>query len=84
MKTKLILSIVLILLATACSRLTQDNYEKLKPGMTYDEVTQILGRPANCNDLLGMKNCTWGDEQHNISANFMGGKAILHASQNIR
>lgn len=84
MKTKMMLSIALLLLATACSRLTQDNYEKLKPGMTYEEVAQILGRPTNCNDLLGLKNCTWGDEQHNISANFMGGKAILYASQNIR
>lgn len=72
------------LLASACSRLTQENYERLKPGMTYDEVEQILGRPAKCSEIVGVKSCLWGNEQSNINANFVGDKAILYGSQNIR
>jgi hypothetical protein len=74
----------LVLLTVGCSRLTQENYEKLKPGMSYDEVAKILGRPEKCSEVLGIQNCSWGDQQRGISASFVGGKAVLYASQNIR
>lgn len=82
--TRLTVITILALLAAACSRVTQENYEKLKPGMTYDEVAQVLGRPEKCSETMGVKSCLWGNEQSNISANFVGNKAILCGSQNIR
>ncbi len=36
-----------LLLATACSRLTEDNLQKIHNGMTTDEVKAILGEPTS-------------------------------------
>ena len=76
--------IAFALLAAACSRVTQENYEKLKLGMSYDEVSQILGRPTRCDESVGIRQCVWGDERHSINANFVAGKAMLYNSKDIR
>ena len=36
-----------LLLVTACSRLTEDNLQKIQNGMTTDEVKTILGEPTS-------------------------------------
>ena len=38
---------ILVLLLAACSKLTLENYDRLKSGMGYQEVKEILGAPAN-------------------------------------
>lgn len=67
-----------------CSKLTMENYTKIKMGSKYEEVVKILGKPDSCSDALFVRNCVWGDEQKNITVNFMGDKAILFTSKNIR
>ncbi len=67
-----------------CSRLTQDNYDKLKMGMDYNEVVSLLGKPDNCSETLGAKKCIWGNEQKNITVSFLGDKIILHSSKSIK
>jgi len=81
---KLIIALSLILLLAACSRLSVENYDKLKVGMTYEEVKQLLGPPALCNDLLGVKHCRWGDEQRHVDVNFIGGQVLVFSAENIR
>jgi hypothetical protein len=78
--------ILLILFATllGCSKLTVDNYAKIKTGMEYSEVVRILGKPDNSSEALFVKSCVWGNEQKNITVNFVGDKAILSTSKNIR
>ncbi len=76
--------LVLVSLLTGCSKLTQKNYEKLKVGMEYDEVTKILGKPDNCSGALFAKSCTWGNERKNITVSFVGGKVVLYASTNLK
>lgn len=71
-------------LLTACSNLTVENYDKLKVGMSYEEVSSILGSPSKCDDVIGIKSCQWGDENRNITVNFVGGKVVLTGAQNIR
>jgi hypothetical protein len=83
MKYKLPAIILLALLASGCSKLTQENYDKLKTGMGYDEVTAILGNPDQCSETLGVKKCTWGDEQKHIDINFVGDKMLLSNAKNI-
>ena len=80
--TPLIL-ILLVLFVTGCSKLTVANYDKLKSGMPYEEVVNILGTPASCDEVLGIKSCRWGDEQHKILVNFLGGKIVLTSAENI-
>ncbi len=76
--------VLILFLGTGCSRLTMDNYNKIKSGMTYDEVIKILGSPAKCSDVLGMRSCTWGDEQKSITVAFVGEKVIVFSANNIR
>lgn len=68
----------------ACSRLSEENYAKLKAGMIYEEVTQIIGRADRCDETLGVKHCVWGNDEHGITAEFVGGKAIVFSSRNLR
>jgi hypothetical protein len=52
-------------------------------GMTYDEVVAVLGAPANCDDVMGVRSCKWGDDTHSVNVNFMGGKVLLYSSSNL-
>lgn len=72
------------LAATGCSKLTPENYAKIGIGMTYGEVTQLIGDPASCDDTAGFKTCRWGDAQRNVTVRFVGEKVILHTAVNIR
>lgn len=84
MKIRTILLLVLIAMLLGCSKLTVNNYAKIKTGMTYSEVVGILGKPDSSSEALFVKNCVWGNEQKNISVNFVGDKAILSTSKNLR
>ncbi len=74
----------LALFLFGCSKLTLENYNKLKPGMSYEEVTAILGKPDNCSEVLFTRNCTWGTEKRNAAVVFVGGKVILFSSTNLQ
>jgi outer membrane protein assembly factor BamE (lipoprotein component of BamABCDE complex) len=76
-------SATLFLLA-GCSKVTAENYAKVKTGMEFKEVTGILGNPDRCNDTVGFKSCTWGDANSNITVRFAGDKVILYSAENIR
>jgi hypothetical protein len=76
--------VILIMLLAACSKLTVENYDKLKIGMPYTDVKQLLGTPAACSDVLGVKSCTWGDEKRHITVNFIGDQVVIFNAENIR
>jgi hypothetical protein len=81
---QLIIALVLLALLPGCSRLTMENYAKIKPGIGYSEAVRILGKPDTCSEALIVKNCVWGDEKKNIKINFAGDKAILYTSNNLK
>lgn len=74
----------LLIALVGCSKVSEANYAKLKVGMTYDEVTQVLGRADRCDEAVGIKHCVWGDETSNITADFVAGNALIFSSKNIR
>ena len=76
--------VVPICLLTACSKITAENYAKLKAGMSYKEVTGILGNPTSCDDVVGFKSCKWGDEKSHITVRFAGDAVIMHSAENLR
>lgn len=76
--------VTLLAALSGCSKLTAENYAKIKTGMGYDDVVKILGKPDNSSEALFIKNCVWGNDQKNITVNFMGDKTILTSSKNIR
>lgn len=79
--------VTMILLATVlvagCSRVTMDNYQKLKVGMDFTEVEAIIGGADECNEKVGVRVCTWGNETKNITVTFVAGKATVFGHEGL-
>ncbi len=73
-----------LLLLAACSKLTLANYDRVKVGMAYEEVTALLGKPTECNETLGLRACRWGDEQRSADITFAGGKVLIASAKNLK
>jgi hypothetical protein len=84
MKVKTVLCMGLLLTLLGCSKLTLENYNQIKVGMNYDEVTQLIGPPDKCDDVMGLRSCTWGDEKGSVSVSFAGDKVLLYSSSNLK
>lgn len=84
MKIRTMWAMGLLLVLLGCSKLTMENYNQIKPGMTYEDVTQLLGKPAECDDLMGVRNCRWGDETRSVQVSFVAGKVLLFSSSNLQ
>lgn len=74
----------LLLLAACGDRLSLDNYNRLQVGQSYEQVRQIIGDPARCDEALGVRNCVWGDAQRGISVSFVGGNALLLSANQLK
>jgi hypothetical protein len=72
------------LFTAGCSKVTQENYDKLKMGMEYSEVTALLGNPDNCEESMGAKSCIWGNETKNIKVSFLADKTMVFSSTGIK
>lgn len=83
MKIRTALTIGLLLVMLGCSKVTLENYNKISVGMSYGEVTQLIGSPDECDDVMGVRNCLWGDEKRSINISFVGDKVLLFASNNL-
>ncbi|MGZ8217939.1 DUF3862 domain-containing protein [Methylomagnum sp.] len=66
-----------------CSKVNRENYDKLKMGMDYGEVIQILGEPANCDNLITAKSCVWGKAPKTITVQLIGDKVILFQGEGL-
>jgi hypothetical protein len=66
-----------------CSKVTQENYDKLKMGMDYAEVVQLLGEPEQCESLIAAKSCTWGKAPKTIAIQLVADKVILFQGQGL-
>jgi len=71
-------------LLTGCSKLTKENYDQVKVGMTKDQVTELLGKPGDKSETeipglgLGkMEMWTWNNVGY-------GGKVVMVNFQNGR
>lgn len=84
MKIRTVFAMGLLLAMLGCSKVTLENYSKITTGMTYDEVTQVIGSPDECDDVMGVRNCRWGDEKGAINVSFIGGKVLLFSSSNLK
>ncbi|WP_022666402.1 DUF3862 domain-containing protein [Desulfospira joergensenii] len=77
-RIKIILVTFLMIIAfTGCSKLTRENYDTIKIGMDYEQVQKILGEPDKCDSALGAKNCIWGDTEKNITIKFVADKVAF-------
>ena len=84
MKIRTVVAMGMLLVMLGCSKLTLENYNKITTGMTYEEVTQLIGSPDKCDDVMGVRNCTWGDEKRSVNVSFLCGKVLLFSSSNLK
>ena len=71
-------------LLAACNKVNQENFSRLKPGMSRVEVEQLLGAPAECAGALGFSSCTWGDERSFISIQFGNDKVLVFSGKGLK
>ena len=72
-----------LLILTACSKVTRENYQKLELGMSWQEVVQLLGEPDQCEALLNAKSCVWKEGDKSITVRFIGDEVILFSSEGL-
>jgi len=75
---------LLLPLLAACSKLSMDNYNQLKVGMTYQEVTAIIGEADSCDEVMGTRSCIWGSKESQIKAGFLADKAIAFSHKGLK
>lgn len=80
---KIILVIATFALLVGCSKLTIENYETLELGMDYRDIEILLGNPTKCDELLGIKQCQWGDDSKYIDVKFVADKATIFSKKGL-
>lgn len=75
--------VVMSLLLAACNSLSVANYDRLKLGMSYEEVSDVIGSTDSCSEALGTRTCTWGDEAKQIKVVFVAGRATLFSHKGL-
>ncbi len=85
MKHKVLIAALATLLVTGCSKLTTENYDKLKMGMGVEEVERIIGGADSCSETLGTKTCIWGDEDAtHIKISFVSNNAVTFSNEGLK
>jgi hypothetical protein len=79
-----LLPLLLAILLSACSRLSLENYDRVSMGMSYAEVTDILGKPDTCSDAMLVRTCRWGTDARHASVNFVADKVVLHSAEGLQ
>ena len=79
----LIICLASTLILFGCSKITQENYSKLKLGMDYNEVLEILGKPDTCETVLNIKNCIWKESSKSITIKIIADKIVFLSSHGI-
>lgn len=78
--TKIVALIFLCISIIACTRLTQENFDKVKQNMTTKEVIAILGEPTRSDsiNLMGLSGTlsTWKDANAEINIQFLNDKVF--------
>jgi len=89
-KTWLILSaslilaiIIFFLFVNGDSGPTKAKYNKIRMGMAYPEVIEILGKGDECGVNLGIKNCIWGSEAKYIEVTFIADRAVSFSNKGL-
>lgn len=81
MKKTIVCALVLFL--AGCGKLSIENYNQLKVGMSYQEVTAVIGEANSCEEIIGTRSCVWGDDQKSIKAGFVADKAIAFSHKGL-
>jgi hypothetical protein len=76
--------ITALLLVAACSKATVENYDRVKAGMTFAEVKQLLGEPTSCDEAVGLRKCVWGDDARHVMVSFAADRVVVYAGKGLK
>lgn len=80
----ILIALLAALAVAGCSKVTLENYSRLKAGQRYDDVVAVIGQPARCDEVLAVRQCVWGDEARNIKVGFVAGVALNLSAHNLK
>ena len=73
-----------VLSMVGCSKVSKENYDKIKIGMSYEEVVEVLGKPDTCEEpIMKTKACTWGSSDKQIKIKFVADIVAWRSSEGI-
>ncbi len=82
--TVLAICIFSILALAGCSKVSKENYDKIKIGMSYEDVVEVLGKPDTCEEpVLKTKSCMWGSSDKQIKIKFVVDTVAWRSSKGI-
>ena len=80
----LVICMFSILALTGCSKVNKENYDKIKIGMSFEEVVGVLGKRDTCEEpVLKTKSCIWGSSGKQIKIKFAGNIVAWRYSKGI-
>jgi hypothetical protein len=83
-----ILILCFCILICACSKLTQENFDKVQPDMTMKEVIAVLGEPTRSQSLniagLSGSSATWSKNNIEINIQFLNNKVTVKSFRKLK
>lgn len=80
---KSLLILCLSLFLFACSKLSQENFDKVQPDMTMEQVVSILGEPSSSQSInvagVSGTSAVWRDKNAEINIQFVNNKVAIKA-----
>jgi hypothetical protein len=74
-------ALILLLFAAGCSKINQDNFARIRDGMSEQEVHALLGSPteSSSRSVLGLSGTPskWVAQDAVITVQFVNGKVLL-------
>ncbi|MCE5276936.1 MAG: DUF3862 domain-containing protein [Planctomycetaceae bacterium] len=85
------LAAALVLAPMACNRLTHTNYDRIRTGMTVDQVKDILGEPQEVDsgggEILGVgasgTSMVWRSGNKTITVVFVNNQVVSKSMSNL-
>jgi hypothetical protein len=72
-----------LLLLSGCSKVTKENYDKIETGMPYDEVVQLIGKPKECSEALGISSCEWQNGKARVDIKFISNQVTFFSAEHL-
>jgi hypothetical protein len=84
MSLRIIALLALVASLIGCSKVNQENYDRLKTGMSKAEVEEVLGKPNHCDAAMGVSSCVWGDEQRAINVQYARDVVLTYSGRGLQ
>ena len=79
-----VICVSLIPVIVGCSKVNQENFDKIKIGMTYEEVVAILGKQQTCEEIImKTKDCMWGSSSKQVNIKFVGDTVVWKSAKGL-